>query len=175
MPPKWAWARDWFTRMSLLPCTKSKSGLLQRKNLQGHATDPLVVVCTNIRAVWAQKQPQKLSIFEHLNFTNLPRETSSPHTHRYCSYALAYDPAMCPKIKRSSYASYKIGVPRNEQQSELWRRWVVVELRAVVSISFVLKFRQIFKTFLSYRCWTKWSEERITKIVYTFATAHFCV
>ena len=40
---------------------KSKSGLLQRKNLQGHAADPLVVVCINIRVVWAQKQPQKLS------------------------------------------------------------------------------------------------------------------
>ena len=40
---------------------------------------------------------------------------------------------------------------------KLWRRRVVVELRAEISISFVQKWRWALKPFLRYHCWTSWS------------------
>ena len=51
--------------------------------------------------------------------------------------------------------------------------WVFMKLRPVISISFVLKSQWVHKLFLSYHCWTKWSEW--TRKMALFTTTHFCV
>ena len=45
--------------------------------------------------------------------------------------------------------------PSTKVNSELWRRWVIVLLRVVISISFVIKWRWVLEPFSSYRCLNK--------------------
>ena len=56
---------------------------------------------------------------------------------------------------------------------DLIKRWVVVKLRAVINISFVIKWRWELEPFSRYRCLTKWSEQERRKMAlsvpHTFA------
>ena len=92
-------------------------------------------------------------------------ETSCAHAYKIRKW--------CPK-QRTAATECCEWLSSTRVNLNLWRRWVVGKLHAMMSISFVLKSRWVLEPFLSYRCINKSrNEERIRKMAlllsHTFA------
>ena len=90
---------------------------------------------------------------------------------------------MCACVQDYKMASYATDSSRavlwtailTRVNLKLWRRWVVGKLRAVMSISFVLKSRWVLEPFSSYRCLTSGlNKERRRKKTEEYEKWHFC-